>query len=169
MIMISELRELENVFVQSNIGIVYNLLPDKEADAYCGYNFQINQWQCKFRKAKTTPKKVGQFVTLWRRNEDGVTEPFNENDNDDFYIIFTEERDKRGIFLFSKTVLIQKQILSTSTKEGKRGFRVYPIWSQPENLQAKNTQSWQSKYFVELSNSESTYKDNMDLIFSLLK
>jgi hypothetical protein len=125
--------------------------------------------RCKFRKAKITPKKIGQFVTLWRRNEEGVTEPFSENDNVDFYIIFAEEGDRRGIFLFSKIVLIQMQILSTSTKEGKRGFRVYPIWSKPENLQAKNTQSWQLKYFVELSNFDSENKNNIDLIFSLLK
>ena len=108
----------------------------------------------KFRKAKITPKKVGQFVTLWKRNADKQTEPFDENDLVDYYIIATEDDSKLGFYIFSKSVLIEKNILSTQNKEGKRGFRVYPDWVKPENKQAEKTQNWQQNYFIEIRNNQ---------------
>ena len=108
----------------------------------------------KFRKAKITPKKVGQFVTLWKRNADKQTEHFDENDLVDYYIIATEDDSKLGFYIFSKSVLIEKNILSTQNKEGKRGFRVYPDWVKPENKQAEKTQNWQQNYFIEIRNNQ---------------
>jgi hypothetical protein len=45
--------------------------------------------------------------------------------------------------------LQEKGILSDDNKEGKRGFRVYPPWDIAINKQAKQTQEWQLKYFLE--------------------
>jgi hypothetical protein len=36
--------------------------------------------------------------------------------------------------------LIEKGIVSTSKKEGKRGFSVYPIWDKTASHQAVKTQ-----------------------------
>ncbi|MEG2603136.1 MAG: MepB family protein, partial [Carnobacterium sp.] len=33
----------------------------------------------------------------------------------------------------------------------KRGFRVYPLWDQPDNPQAIQTQKWQLNYFLDLT------------------
>jgi hypothetical protein len=52
-------------------------------------------------------------------------------------------------FIFPKSVLHQKGVLADDEKDGKRGFRVYPPWDIAENKQAKQTQEWQSKYFLE--------------------
>jgi hypothetical protein len=38
------------------------------------------------------------FVTLWKRNIENETEPFDENDNFDFYIIATEQENRFGFF-----------------------------------------------------------------------
>ncbi len=149
-----ELKRFENS-VSKVIGQKFtNITQDQECEEYFGFNFQIDKLNLKFRKAKITPKKVGQFVTLWKRNSEKQTEPFNENDNFDFYIIVTEQEEKFGFFIFSKKILSEKQILTTNPKEGKRGFRIYPDWTKTENKQAEKTQSWQTNYFIDLTNSE---------------
>ena len=104
--------------------------------------------------AKITPTKTGQFVTIWKRNENGITEPHNLSDKFEFYIIATREETKFGVFIFNKTVLSENKILTNKKDEGKRGIRVYPTWSLTTNKQAQKTQNWQTKYFVEISNEE---------------
>ncbi|MFT5754883.1 MAG: hypothetical protein ACI924_002130 [Flavobacterium sp.] len=47
--------------------------------------------------------------------------------------------------------MIEKGIVSTSKKEGKRGFSVYPIWDKTASHQAVKTQKWQLNYFFEVN------------------
>lgn len=150
--MIRDLQRLQNsVFSKLHL-IISQLQQDSECEEYMGYNFQISHFNIKFRKAKITPKKIGQFVTLWKRNpESRQTEPFNQEDTFDFYIIACDFDEKSGFFLFPKSILSQKHILTTLSKEGKRGFRVYPDWDFPENKQAKKTQDWQKEFFIDFS------------------
>lgn len=117
-----------------------------EASDYDGYEFILNNKKYIHRKAKITPKKIGQFVTLWKRNREGMTCPFDEKDEFDFVVINCEKDQFAGHFLFPKNILIEKKII-TSTQEGKRGFRVYPTWDNPDNKQALQTQNWQKLYF----------------------
>ena len=152
--MITELELLNNsVFSKLNV-IISHLLPDLECDEYLGHNFQLDQFSIKFRKAKITPKKIGQFVTLWKRNPvNKQTEPFTYQDPFDFYIIFCKNDDRTGFFFFSKQILIQQNILTTHSKDGKRGFRVYPTWDSPPNRQALKTQAWQQDFFIDFSDN----------------
>lgn len=99
------------------------------------------------RTAKTTPKKIGQFVSIWKRNKEGVTTPRDLEDDFDFLIIQCETETQKGRFVFPKIILAKKGIISTVEKEGKRGIRVYPPWDKAENKQAIKTQQWQLKYF----------------------
>lgn len=157
--MIKELVVIQNsVFIQLNQTIL-NLHTDLECEEYLGYNLQLNQYHIKFRKAKVTPKKIGQFVTLWKRNHDTKqTEPFTISDHFDFYIIYTELNDKSGFFFFPKHIIAQHNILTTPGKEGKRGFRVYPNWDITQNRQAEKTKSWQESFFIDFSNIPSIKK-----------
>ena len=41
---------------------------EPESSAYKACNFKLDKIFAKHRKAKITPTKVGQFVTLWRLN-----------------------------------------------------------------------------------------------------
>ncbi|MBK1897065.1 MepB family protein [Chryseobacterium paridis] len=150
--MIKELISLQNsVFKQLNY-IIFHLHTDLECEEYLGYNFQLNQYNIKFRKAKITPKKTGQFVTLWKRNPNTKqTEPFTTSDHFDFYIIYTELNNRSGFFFFPKIVLDQQCILTNATKEGKRGFRLYPNWDTPQNKQAEKTKTWQQEFFIDFS------------------
>lgn len=153
--MITELGQLQNlVFSKFNL-IISHLQPDSECEDYFGHSFQLNHFNIKFRKAKITPKKIGQFVTLWRRNpQSKQTEPFTSEDPFDFYIVFCNSDENSGFFFFPKNILSQKQILTTAFKKGKRGFRVYPSWDSPENKQATKTQNWQKDFFIDFSDDD---------------
>lgn len=117
-----------------------------EAVEYQGCEYVYRGDKYVQRSSKVTPKKIGQFVTLWKRNAEGVTIPFEVTDDFLFVVVVTHYNRHCGHFLFSKDVLIEKGIL-TASKEGKRGFRVYPVWDKPTSKQAVQTQKWQLQYF----------------------
>lgn len=141
--------DLVKLYTQSTIQI-NQLVIEKESKDYKACNFYLHKKKCFYREAKITPKKTGQFVTFWKRNKEGIIEPFHEKDKFDFYIITVRSKNNSGLFLFPKKTLLAKNIISTDTKEGKRGFRVYPAWDIPNNKQATKTQEWQLHYFFEL-------------------
>jgi len=127
--------------------IKLNYKINSESSQYKACSYTINGMNIIERTAKITPKKMGQYVTCWTRNIDGITSPYNEVDYIDFFIIKVSSNKNKGWFKFPKTALIKHGILSTATKDGKRGFRVYPIWDTPVSKQAKKTQDWQLPYF----------------------
>lgn len=130
-----------------------NIQPESESQEYAAHTFQLNEYQILFRKAKITPIKTGQFVTLWKRIEKGITEPFDLTDQIDFYVIATRTPSKFGVFIFPRKILHDHKVLSDATRDGKRGIRVYPIWDEPTSKQAQKTQVWQTQYFIDLSDS----------------
>lgn len=129
---------------------IQNLRVDPECAAYSGYNFNAGNIRIKFRNAKVTPKKVGQFVTLWKRNTFGHTEPFDLHDAFDFYIVATQKEEKSGFFFFSRLTLAELGVITSPQQEGKRGFRVYPAWEIPLNKQAEQTKKRQMECFIDL-------------------
>jgi hypothetical protein len=122
---------------------------DAESKAYEGCSFIVGQKTVIYRKAKQTPKKVGQFVTFWKREG---TAPI------DYYIIYASNETETGVFVFTKDRLRDKAIVSTAHKEGKRGFRVYPHWDVPMSKQALATQKWQVPHFYKLDNASDLNK-----------
>ncbi|GGH74198.1 MepB family protein [Phaeocystidibacter marisrubri] len=129
---------------------ITNVVNEREGVEYDACRFQLNGMNIISRSSKTTPKKSGQFVTFWKRDQLGETAPHSENDPFDFYIVQSRSRDQLGQFVFPKSVLIKKGYIRTALKDGKRGFRVYPIWDQTSNKQAEKTQDWQLKYFYKI-------------------
>lgn len=154
--MIEALTQIEALVFRSSGLSIENVRKDKECLDYCGYNFQIGSQSIKFRKAKLTPKKTGQFVTLWKRNLQGQTVPFDLDDNFDLFIIFTEHTHQSGIFIFPKEILAKMGVLTSSTGEGKRGFRLYPKWDVPVSRQGLATKKWQMEHFIDTSPGEQT-------------
>ena len=108
------------------------------------------------RISKITPTKTGQFVTIWKRNKVGITEPFENSDNFDFVIIIARNEDNLWQFIFPKSVLADNGIITRNGKIGKRGIRIYPPWDIATNKQAMKTQSWQMKYFLTIKYDNST-------------
>ncbi|WP_298139622.1 MepB family protein [Flavobacterium sp.] len=162
------LQELEKtsslVFEKLDLKI-HNLIIEKESQEYCAAQFELNNSKIIFRKAKITPTKIGQFVTLWKRIDEKPIQPFSSTDDFDFVIINCETPNNFGQFVFTKTVLKEKGYLQSKSKKGKLGFRVYPSWDKTENKQAQQTQNWQLNYFIEtpisISKTQSIYSKNL--------
>lgn len=125
-----------------------------ESAEYGACRFILNNSNILFRTAKITPTKTGQFVTLWKRINQGPIQPFDSTDLIDLFLISVRKENHFGLFIFPKSVLMAKEIISDK-KEGKRAIRVYPPWDITTSKQAQKTQKWQLDYFMEIQNSNS--------------
>ena len=163
--------------IHNDLKIVKELVYDKcgfdltdlkqnlESKEYGACSFVLNGKTIQQRISKITPTKTGQFVTIWKRNENGITEPFDNSDDFDFVIITARNDNNFGQFIFPKSVLADNGIITQNGKEGKRGVRVYPPWDIVTNKQAMKTQNWQTKYFLTIKNDNKT---DLDLATKLL-
>lgn len=161
------LKNIDELIFQP-LGLKFlNVEEDRESSEYSGCSFMLDRLNIKFRTSKITPTKTGQFVTIWKRNMEGETAPFDSGDPYDFYLISASRDNNRGIFIFPKEVLVEKGILSHGKKMGKRGIRVYPSWDPAESKQATATQKWQTAYFLDLSQDKESYLPKAKLFFNL--
>ncbi len=56
-----------------------------------------------------------------------------------------------GAFVFPSEVLASRGVVAVDGAGGKRGFRVYPPWSEVTSPQAATTQRWQCASFLPLT------------------
>ncbi|MFD2582142.1 MepB family protein [Pedobacter vanadiisoli] len=129
---------------------INNLQIENESQEYAACTFELNSLKIKHRLSKITPTKTGQFVTIWKRNEAGITSPFTDQDEFDLLIISVNSAHRSGQFIFPKVILAQHKIITAKGIEGKRGIRVYPPWDTVTNKQAEKTQQWQAPYFLNI-------------------
>jgi hypothetical protein len=139
---------------------------NSESLEYGACSFELNGNTIQHRVSKITPTKTGQFVTIWKRNKNGITEPFDILDDIDFILITTRSGNNLGQFIFPKSVLADKGIITRNDKEGKRGIRVYPPWDIAKNKQAEKTQNWQTNYFLIIRSDNSTDLDLTKKLFT---
>jgi hypothetical protein len=133
----------------------HNSIPQIEADnaEYGAYFFILQGQRVKFRVAKITPTKIGQFVTVWKR-VGKQTQPYDVLDPFDLLVISTRRDEFFGQFVIPKSVLMQQGVLSEAGQGGKRALRVYPPWDETYSRQAQNTQAWQLLYFLEIPHNK---------------
>lgn len=155
----------EYVYLPYNLK-VSNYLTEPESKEYGAATFLLNELNVKFRVAKITPTKIGQFVTLWKRNENGITQPHDVLDEIDKVIVSVRKENYLGQFVFPKSELVKQGIFSTPEKEGKRGFRVYPPWDLALNKQAQKTQNWQLKFFLEIKPTSVLNKESINRLYT---
>ncbi len=144
-----------NQLVYEPNGLIFMSDPVKEPESsnYAACQLVLNTIRIEFRVARATPIKSGHFVTFWKRNEKGLTTPYDMKDMIDLFVVCVRERDKFGQFVFPKNVLVSRNIISVDGKGGKRAIRVYAPWVSVESSQALKTQNWQIKYFIDLSDN----------------
>ncbi|MFF4317754.1 MepB family protein [Streptomyces sp. NPDC001568] len=125
-------------------------ITEPEGTEYAAHAFTLDGLAVRFRVARTTPTKVGQFVTVWQRSLEGPIRPFDADDGVDLFVISSREGARFGQFVFPREVLCERGVMSRNGAGGKRGFRVYPPWVTTANRQAGNTRSWQVDHFLDL-------------------
>ncbi|MGE5196129.1 MAG: MepB family protein, partial [Anaerolineae bacterium] len=130
--------------------IIQHLKAEDESADYGAAEFTIDSWRIKFRVGKITPTKNGQFITFWKRLGKGPILPYEYNDPFDLLIVSVRAESHFGQFVFPKTTLLEKGVVSKEGKGGKRAMRIYPPWDIPDSRQAKSTQAWQLPYFFEI-------------------
>jgi hypothetical protein len=138
---------------------------EKESYEYGACRFKLNGSEIRFRVSKITPTKGGQFVTIWKRDTHGLTQPFHEQEDFSFLIIFCRNNENFGQFIFPKKALAEKGIITGRGKKGKCGIRIYPPWDKPTSKQAEKTQLWQTNYFIRTDNA---HEIDLELVKKLL-
>ncbi|MEU2158157.1 MepB family protein [Streptomyces sp. NPDC019396] len=123
-------------------------VPEPESAEYAACGFTLDGLSTRFRVARTTPTKVGQFVTVWQRSTEGPIRPFDAGDGVDLFVISSRDSGHFGQFVFPREVLCARGIVSRDGIGGKRGFRVYPPWVTTTSRQASSTQAWQVSHFL---------------------
>ena len=144
---------IRTVYEPAGMQIADGPRSEAESGDYGAACFCLNGRQVAFRVAKTTPKKVGHFVTLWKRPNPGDDiAPLDGDDGVDFVIVHVEDETNTGQFIFSRATLLTKGIMSQNGVGGKRATRIYAPWVQPSVRSALAAQKWQLNSFLEFPN-----------------
>jgi hypothetical protein len=133
----------------AQVGITAEVVPETQNSGYESGIVQIDDELWHIRTARNTPTKPGAFVAFWRRDDEGNTTPFSDDDPAAGLLVFVDQPDQRGVFRFTDDHLAELGITS-GRLPGKRGFRVYPSWCTDLNVQAARTQRAQAPAFQEL-------------------
>ncbi|MGY3189804.1 MepB family protein [Lysinibacillus sp. TE18511] len=135
---------------------IKNIREETQNSDYGAGIFQLNSKSVRFRVAKITPTKIGQFVSFWEKDEANKNQAFSYDNATDLLVINTfNDNGDFGQFVFPKEILLQQNILRTSNTKGKMAIRVYPGWDTPTSKQAIATQEWQLPYFFYMSDVNS--------------
>lgn len=152
------LEHINEVIYKPNQLIINSTVEEKQNSGYAAGRFELS---CKsairtvrFRVAKQTPSKIGQFVTFWEKDSESINKPFQYNQSPDLLVITAFKNDTTlGQFVFPKDTLLKNNILKSHTTKGKMGIRVYPSWDKPISKTAIKTQNWQLDYFFTVNDT----------------
>ena len=145
---------IQDVYKPAGMQLTGLALREAESAEYSASRFGLDGHTIVFRVAKTTPTKIGQFVTIWKRPRSGSTiAPLDVDDGVAFVVVSVSDATHRGQFVFDHKILASKGIMAINGKGGKRAIRVYPPWVKPVAKQAVRTQQWQLRYFLPLEQS----------------
>ncbi|MEB0227957.1 MepB family protein [Pseudomonas sp. 10S4] len=145
---------IEQVYEPAGMTLTHEARREEESAEYGACRFGLDGQTIVFRLAKTTPTKIGQFVTLWKRpTPASEIAPLDVGDGVVIVVVSVADATHRGQFVFDRKILAAKGVMSIDGEGGKRAIRVYPPWVKPVAKQAIKTQQWQLKYFLALDQS----------------
>ncbi|WP_217258986.1 MepB family protein [Terribacillus saccharophilus] len=142
---------IEKIVSTLDNSILTKVFEENQNIDYEGMLIHIENNTYRSRLAKATPKKRGYFVAFWEKDENNKNQPYSFSDSPDKIIISIIDNDLKGQFIFPKSKLLEKGILSSDTAKGKMAIRVYPSWEMELNKTAEQTQKWQQSFFVDLT------------------
>ncbi|MFE3574807.1 MepB family protein [Lysinibacillus sp. NPDC059133] len=150
------LTYVNELLYEPNDLTIKNICEETQNSDYGAGIFQLNSKLVRFRVAKITPTKIGQFVSFWEKDEANKNQAFSFDNATDLLVINTfNDNGDFGQFVFPKEVLLKQNILKTANTKGKMAIRVYPSWETPTSKQAIATQKWQLPYFIKIDDANS--------------
>ncbi|QAT84885.1 hypothetical protein EJ065_3322 [Corallococcus coralloides] len=145
------LAAIQEAYVPAGMTVTTQAVREEESAEYGACRLGLDGREVVFRVAKTTPTKIGQFVTLWKRPTPGAEiAPLDGEDGVAIVVVSVADATHRGQFVFPRKTLMDKGVMSRAQQGGKRAIRVYPPWSKPVVQEAIRTQKWQLQYFLSL-------------------
>lgn len=156
---------MRNIYGEAGLNVTSAPQREAESAEYGACQLGLNGQTVVFRVGKTTPTKIGQFLTTWKRSNQKII-PFDICDGIDFLVVNCSEEAISGQFVFDQDILIEQGIMSNKEQPGKTAFRIYPPWTTPVANAAIKTQKWQLRYFFAI---ESNRGVNLDLVRRLFK
>jgi len=156
----------KRIYEPTNLSIE-SVQEEPQNSTYDAGTFQLSSRTVRFRVAKITPTKIGQFVAIWEKDENNKNQPYSYNDAPDLLVITTFKGENEfGQFIFPKDILYRQNIFKCVATKGKMAMRVYPSWDHPTSKQAMKTQEWQLPYFVDLRNPNKLTEEKIADLFS---
>ncbi|WP_313238282.1 MepB family protein [Sporosarcina ureae] len=158
----SAVTYVNEMMYEPNHLILQLIKEEKQNAKYGAGTFQIASRTVRFRVANTTPRKVGQFVAFWEKDDNNKNHPYSYEEAPDLFVITTfKNTHEFGQFIFPKDVMLQQDMVSSSSTKGKMALRVYPSWDHPASKQALKIQQWQLPYFVDMRTLNEITKDKI--------
>jgi hypothetical protein len=147
---------------------IKSIQEEQQNAKYGAGTFQLSSRTVRFRVANKTPTKVGQFVAFWEKDENNKNQPYSYDEAPDVLVITTFKDDNEfGQFVFPKEILLNHDILRSSSTKGKMAIRVYPSWDKPPSKQAMKTQAWQLPYFLDMRYPDKSLTEKLLELYSL--
>jgi len=148
-------QALDTIYAPAGLHLTAGPLAEPESAQYHAFRLALNGASVVYRAARTTPTKIGQFVTLWHRPDPaGPIAPLDSASDIALAIIAVSDGAQQGQFVFDRATLLQRGIMSRAGVGGKRAIRVYPPWTRPIARDAIATQNWQTRCFLPLDGSD---------------
>lgn len=159
---------IRNVYEPAGMKVTDDPWREAEGIDYSTYRFELDGRLIVYRVAKTTPTKIGQFVTMWKRPApDGPIAPLDAADGVGYVVVSAFDSNHCGQFVFSSALLVLHGVMSGQAQGGKRALRVYPPWSQPTSKQAATTQRWQCRHFLPIAADGTAHPTDVRRLFRL--
>ncbi|MGE6415591.1 MepB family protein [Planococcus kocurii] len=161
------LAYVNKMIYEPNKFILKSIQEEQQNAKYGAGTFQLSFNTVRFRVAKITPTKIGQFVAFWEKDKNNKNQPYSYEEAPELLVITTFKGEYEfGQFIFPKEILFNQNILRSESSKGKMAVRVYPSWDIPTSKQAMETQKWQLPYFVDMSNPNKLPTEKMVELYS---
>lgn len=143
---------IRDVYEPAGMVVTDGARRETESSEYGACRLRLDGREVVFRVAKTTPTKLGQFVTMWKRaTPESEIAPLDVSDGIAFVVVSVFDATRRGQFVFNQRVLADEGVMSRGSAGGKRAIRVYPPWVTLTAKEAIRTQRWQVTRFLPLA------------------
>lgn len=114
------LTHVNKIFYEPNHLTIHDIQEEAQNSEYGAGMFQLNSTSVRFRVAKITPNKIGQFVAFWEKDGDGKNQAFSYEKAADLLVINTFASNHHfGQFVFPKEVLVSKISLKQPLQKEK--------------------------------------------------